>query len=275
MTKIVINPDFEHLRPYVESVHANFAKVGNILEDRRNVIREDHVLGTHLVIKSFRRIYFANKIRYSFFTSSKAQRGYENAKVLLSNGFNTPKPIAYMEVSRFGIIRESYFLSEYTDLKSLRDVTDEAASPSKDLMLDLAGFTFSLHQHGIYHVDYNLGNILVTRKNNKFDFALIDNNRMDFGPVSFKKGIRNMVKLGLPQEQLTWLAEEYARLRKVDEALSVSTFFQFKRNELKKRQMKRSIKSFLGVLKSLCGISALVSEEFSNGLIIAIDALTF
>ena len=274
MTKIVLNPEFEHLRAYVESIHANFGNLGSLLEDRRNVIREDRILGTHLVIKSFRRIYFPNKIRYSFFAASKAQRGYDNANVLLNSGFNTPKPIAYIEVSRWGIIHESYLVCEYTQLKSLRAVTDESTSPSKKLMLDLAGFTFSLHQNGIYHVDYNLGNILVDRKNDKFDFALIDNHRMDFGPVSVKKGIKNMVKLGLPQEHLTWIAEEYARLRQVDQALSVSTFFQLKKNELKKREMKRSIKGFLGVLKSLCTIGVFASGEFSNGLTIAIDALT-
>ncbi|MEP6737465.1 MAG: lipopolysaccharide kinase InaA family protein [Chryseolinea sp.] len=272
-TKIVLDPNFEQLRPYVEALHRNFDRVGMLLEDRRNVIREDHVLGTHLVIKSFKRIYFANKIRYSFFAASKAQRGYDNANILIDNGFETPRPIAYVEVSRFGIINHSYFVSEYTSLKSLRGATEEISTPSKKLMLDLAAFTFSLHQKGIYHVDYNLGNILVNQKSHKTDFALIDTNRMDFGPVSFKKGIKNMVKLGLPTEQLTWMAEEYARLRKMDESLSVSTFFQFKRNELLKRQMKRSIKQFLGVIKSLSSITVFASEEFSNGLVIAIDAM--
>jgi hypothetical protein len=274
MTKVVLDQDFEHLRTYLESLHVNFNRVGTLLEDRRNVIRKDTVLGTSLVIKSFKKIYLPNKIRYSFFAASKAQRAFDNGNILLQKDFHTPRPIADVEVKRCGVINHSYFISEYSSLTSLRDTTDNVLVSPKKLMLDLARFTFLLHHNGIYHVDYNLGNILVDEGKYNTEFSLIDNNRMEFGPVPFRKGIKNMVKLGLPIEQLTWMAEEYARLSKEDESLSVETFFQFKKTELKKRQMKKSLKQFLGVLKSLSTAGAFASEEFSNGLVIAIDALT-
>src|SRR6478735_11735029 len=98
MVKIVLNPHFEHLRKYVEEIPTQMELRGSVMESGRNLIKQDHVAGVHLVIKSYRRIYLPNKVRYSFFYPSKAQRAYDYAQRLIENGFNTPVPIAYIEV---------------------------------------------------------------------------------------------------------------------------------------------------------------------------------
>ncbi len=113
-------------------------------------------------------------------------------------------------------------------------------------MLELARFTYDLHTKHIYHVDYNVGNILYAAENGRITFSLIDNNRMRFGAVSFKRGIRNLVLLGLPVDQITTLAEEYTRLRNVNVYVGLALFFRYKRDEVLRRERKQRIKAFFG-----------------------------
>jgi serine/threonine protein kinase len=250
MKKIIINPEYEFLRKYIEDIPENFDSIGTVMESKRNIIREDSIQGTRVVIKSFRRIYLTNRIHYSFFYPSKAERAFDHAMILRHNGFNTAMPIAYIEVTRYGLINQSFFISEYLDYQPLNKVSDWESFMESELILELARYTLRLHLNNIYHKDYSLGNILFKKIDNKYQFALVDNNRMSFGPVSVEKGIRNLVKLGLPIEHLTRLAKEYARLRKVDELMSLERLFHYKRSELDKRQMKQSLKGMMAALKS-------------------------
>ena len=87
-TQIVINPTFEYLRSYIERIPENFDSLGHVIEDKRNVLRKDWVDEMPIVLKSFRRIYLTNKIRYSFFHPSKAERAFDHAMILRHNGFN-------------------------------------------------------------------------------------------------------------------------------------------------------------------------------------------
>jgi len=246
MVKIVLNPRFEHLRKYVEEIPTQMELRGSLLESGRNLIKHDHVAGVHLVIKSYRRIYFPNKVRYSYFYPSKAQRAYDYAQKLIGNGFNTPMPIAYLEVRKNTLIQASYFVCEYTSLTTLTSVVQQKVIPPPQLMLELARFTYELHQKHIYHIDYSVGNILYSESDGRIDFALIDNNRMDFGPVSFKKGIKNLVRLGLPVSQITQLAEAYTNLRGENVFVGLACFFRYKRADVMRRENKHKLKKFFG-----------------------------
>ncbi|MEJ1237621.1 lipopolysaccharide kinase InaA family protein [Chryseolinea sp. T2] len=246
MVNIVLNPRFEHLRRYVEMVPEQMESRGEILEAGRNLIKQDKVDGVHLVIKQYRRIYFPNKVRYSFFYPSKAQRAYDYGIKLLQNGFNTPTPIAYIEVRRNSLIQASYFICEYTSLTTLTKVVEGKVIPPENLMVELARFTYSMHQKHLYHIDYSVGNILYQQQAGRIEFALIDNNRMKFGPVSFNEGIRNLVRLGLPVTQLTLLAEEYTRLRGVNVFVGLERFFRYKRADVMRRENKHKLKKFFG-----------------------------
>ncbi|HTF16975.1 MAG TPA: lipopolysaccharide kinase InaA family protein [Chryseolinea sp.] len=246
MVKIVLNSRFEHLRQYIEEIPGQMESRGDVMESGRNLIKQDHVAGIHLVIKSYRRIYFPNKIRYSYFYPSKAQRAYDYAQVLIANGFNTPAPIAYIEVRENSLIQSSFFICEYTNLTTLTAVVQGKVDPPSDLMVELARFTYSLHLKHLYHIDYSVGNILYKQSEGRIDFALIDNNRMKFGPVSFKEGIRNLVRLGLPVSQLTLLAEEYTRLRNVNVYVGLACFFRYKRADVLRRENKHKLKKFFG-----------------------------
>jgi len=256
MKKVVINPAYEHLRNYVESIPENFDSLGKLLEARRNVIREDNVQGTTIVIKSFKRIYLTNRIRYSFFYPSKAQRAFDNANLLVENGFNTPAPVAYVEDKPNGLIRESFFVSEYIDFKPLEGIFRPfekgvivPLNTTLDLVLQLARYTFDLHKKDIFHSDFTLGNILYKKNNDQYEFALVDNNRMKFGSVSYKTGIRNLVRLLLPQEQLEAITKEYARLWNEDGAAAYERLLYLRSREARKNILKKSLKGVAVTLK--------------------------
>lgn len=246
MVKIVLNPRFEHLRKYVEEIPAKMETRGRLLESGRNLIKEDVVEGVHLVIKSYRRIYLPNRIRYSYFYPSKAQRAYDYAHKLIGNGFNTPAPIAYIEVKKNTLIQASYFICEYTNLTTLTSVVQKKVVPPPNLMTELARFTYSLHQKHIYHIDYSVGNILYRENDGRIDFALIDNNRMQFGPVPFKKGIKNLVRLGMSIGEITQLAEEYIRLRGGNVFVGLAYFYDYKRADVMRRENKQKLKRLIG-----------------------------
>jgi hypothetical protein len=249
MTKIVTNPEFDFLGDYLAALPHRFNSLGVLLHSYRNIIREDTVKGVRLVIKSFKRIYLPNKIRYTYFYPSKAQRAYDNAHKLLEKGFKTPRPIAYIEIVKNGLIEEMFFVSEYTDFESLEKIHRNPTMATPALLTALASFTYSLHRSSIYHVDFNLGNILTRFKNGNYEFALIDNNRMKFNPINFKDGLNNFLRLGLSEEQFTILGREYAKLWQVDERTGVRLLLQKKQAQTRRFERKRSMKRVLSLFK--------------------------
>lgn len=255
MKKVIVAPEFNFLRDYIEDIPGTFHSIDTVLHAKRNTIKEDFVKGTRLVIKSFGGIYLPNRIRYTYFYPSKAQRAFENARILLQKGFNTPRPIAYIEITRNGLIDQMYFVSEFTDFQPLNVINEISAEECLPLLLEIARHTFRLHQNKIYHIDYSSGNILFRNNNNNYQLALIDNNRMNFGDVTFEKGIRNFGRLDLPVEHLTWIAKEYSRLWNVDEMIGIQHLFRFKENYRRKRLRKKSLKNLLAGFKTLIGAS--------------------
>jgi hypothetical protein len=259
--KIVVNPRYEHLREYIQSVPENFDSLGEVLEARRNVLRQHTVDGVTLVIKSFRRIYLPNRIRYSFFYPSKAQRAFDYGNVLLDKGFNTPAPIAYIEVKRYGLISQSYFISEYLDFQPLQSVVKPASESVSEWIADFVKYTYRLHESNIYHVDYTLGNVLFKKQANGYEFALVDNNRMRFGPVSLRKGILNLVSLAVSVVDSTVMAKQYALLRQTDATTSIGLLYHFKVVGSRKTQVRLFFKRLVKELRFCVWTSLLMMQS--------------
>src|SRR5688572_1013172 len=133
-----VGQDYSFLRNYIEDIPENFDTLGKLIQSNRNVIREDFVDGKKLVIKSYRRIYLPNRIRYTYFYPSKAQRAFDYAKILLQKGFHTPQPIAYIEIIQNGLINQSYFISEYSDFQPLDSIRQIALANQGQLLREVA-----------------------------------------------------------------------------------------------------------------------------------------
>ncbi len=238
-TSIIINPKYDFLKDYIEEVPQRFEALTDVLYDVRNVIKTDEVGGIKLVIKSYHRIYLTNRIRYTFFHPSKAKRAFDHGIQLIQNGFLTPDPVAYIESYEYGLLSRSFFICLYTDFTLL---SSHLTDYDPELMKDLAKFTFDLHHHGIYHMDYSNGNILCKKENGHFKFSLIDNNRMKFGKFSYSRRLKNFRRLGLTETQLTEVAREYSRLEKRDEKEAVELLVRYVRRHTQRRRLKKNAK---------------------------------
>jgi hypothetical protein len=241
-TSITIHPKFNFLRSYLEALPLTFESIPDVLYRDRNVIKTDEVSDLKLVIKSYGRIYLTNRIRYSFFYPSKAERAYRNGLRLLEEGFLTPEPVAFIECFEGGLLTQSYFISLYTDFKPLGSVL----SDEQDVLIkDLVGFAHRLHQHGIYHLDFSNGNILVKKQNGHFQFSLVDNNRMKFKKFDYSTGLKTFKRLGLTNLQWTQLAEEYSRLEKSNVAKTVEQLFNIMRRHQQRNFLKKQAKKIV------------------------------
>lgn len=243
--EIFIDPDYIHLEEYVRAIPDRFEELGRVIHNDRNILRHDESGNVALVIKSYRRIYLPNRIRYTYFYPSKARRAFDYARLLLDKGFITPKPIAYIECKNNLLLTESYFVSEYTEFQPLKYISELPAEEQEELLDELAAFTYRLHLNHIYHGDYSVGNILFKRIDGRFEFSLVDNNRMKFGPVSFSRGVRTMGRLGLPAEQLVTIGKLYGRLWDIDEIVVMERLFHYQKNMRNANSLKRSGKQLL------------------------------
>ncbi len=102
--KILINPRYEHLRPFVERLARPifFARNGVTLHDGRNVVKLFEADGVQLVVKSYERLSPFNRLAYGVLRKSKAVRAYLHADRLRRLGIDTPEEVAAVEIRRGG-----------------------------------------------------------------------------------------------------------------------------------------------------------------------------
>ena len=81
-------------------------------EGERNTIKNLTSQNLNLNIKSFKVPHLINRIAYSFFRKSKANRSFEYANDLIKKGIKTPKPFAYFEYSNLKLLHKSFYVSE-------------------------------------------------------------------------------------------------------------------------------------------------------------------
>ncbi|MDR2809100.1 MAG: hypothetical protein LBB84_00890 [Tannerellaceae bacterium] len=218
----VIHPSYTDLSDFVYQLPARFrfAGEGEWIYKERNELKMFYTGNRKIVVKSFKVPHLLNRFVYAFFRPSKARRSYNYSLEILVRGFHAPAPVAYLETFAWGLLKNSYYISEYTGGITMRQEFSFISPNTKektDILLAFAAFTARLHEAGIYHKDYSNGNILYTRdENKKLHFELVDVNRMRFCRVNWKKGCKAFHRLDISIEMLRIVAAEYARLRNFD-----------------------------------------------------------
>jgi hypothetical protein len=165
----------------------------------RNTIKKIIIENFSFNVKSFKVPHLINRIAYSFFRKSKANRSFEYAEILINNGINTPKPIAYFEFFNFNFLNKSFYISNQLDYDiTYRELVNNEDYPNFDTILR----------------DHSPGNTLIKRNEStkKYDFYLVDLNRMKFHQMSFKDRMKNFSKLTPRKEMVEVMANEYAKL---------------------------------------------------------------
>ncbi|MDR0733061.1 MAG: hypothetical protein LBF08_03230 [Dysgonamonadaceae bacterium] len=214
----VINPAFDYLTSFVEAIPDVFGKEGETIHNARNHVKIFDANNEKLVVKSFKIPFFFNRIIYTCFRPSKAERSYKHAMKLIERQINTSQPVAYIENRANGLLTGSYYVSIYKEYPgNLQEFRYHTLEEKKDLAIAFARFTAELHEKAIFPLDYSPGNILYEKTGDEYHFCLVDLNRMRFMPVDPKTGAYGLRRLWGNEETIAFIAREYARVRKFDE----------------------------------------------------------
>ena len=220
--KLTINPKYARLRGFTESLPRIFptSTGGKTLYEGRNIVKLYTQNGQRITVKSYGHLTLFNRLIYGSLRKSKAERAFRHAIRLQCLGIDTPEAIASLEIRRFGMLRDSYFVSAYTDYLPVSDITASfPQNPDSQNMLDqLVGFLVELHRTGVYHRDLHIGNILYrcdTRGNCRFQ--LIDTNRMTFHRrLSQRRRIENLRRLACETDAYLYILKRYAEATGAD-----------------------------------------------------------
>ena len=244
--KIIINRKYEYLRDWIEQMPSFFEEKGEVLYKGRNIIKVFSLdNGLHVNVKRYRKPSLFNRVVYSFFRKTKAARAYNNTLKISEKGFDSAESVAYIEIKYSGLLSDSYFISLHLhDVKEIRECYSGPLLGNEDLIKAFASYSASLHDAGIYHLDYSPGNILYRKDRGEYTFILVDVNRMKFMPVSFDAGCRNFARLFLDDEIYGLIGIVYADLRKntLGKDDTVRLIIKYKNSFLKRKARLRRIK---------------------------------
>lgn len=245
MTSYTVREGFADLKDFTTNIPKTFDSRGVVIHNSRNVIKKMDTGGRLYVVKHFKGMYFFNRLAYSLFRPSKAVRSYNYSALLNQKGISTPPHVAWIDCYRLGLLTRSYFVSVYSPHETLGQFIRHSVNGiEKALLGHLAAFILKLHRLGIYHEDLSLGNVLVNKTNDGYDFALVDLNRIKFRKINYRRGLRNFGTLRMDPTELHALIREYARLAGQDPERSVSTFRKYEKRKTFLRRLRRRIRAY-------------------------------
>lgn len=211
---VQINPKYGELTPFINALPEIFPKFGDVIYEGRNIIKVFKVNGIYVNVKSFKKPVFINQVVYKYFRSSKAERSFKYAVRILERNVNTPEPIAYIEMDKNGLFSQSYYISIHETVDgTMKDIYNQTAEESKDLVKAFTLFTAELHSKGIFHKDYSPGNILYKKTGNSYEFFLVDLNRMKFKRINVFDSCKSFCKIRIDNKTQNYIAKEYSRIR--------------------------------------------------------------
>lgn len=212
MMKVVINPNYESLRAFIEDLPVSFVKEGTVVYSGRNLIKRFELDGLTVNVKCYHKPMLINRLAYTFLRPSKANRAYDYALRLMDLKVATPAPIAYIEQYNGGLLAESYFVSIQvpSTYHTIYEIAKGGLDEYRDVYDALGKYTADLHKRGVYHKDYSPGNILYCRKDGEIEFVLIDINRMRFGHISFHEGCANFARIWGSEAAFRVISASYA-----------------------------------------------------------------
>jgi len=216
--KLVVHPEYNYLLNWIKEIPSFFSTQGETIYQSRNELKVFDTDFGKIVVKSFRIPHILNRFVYSFLRDSKAKRSYDYSLEIHKRGFQTPQPIAFLELYKTGLLSESYYISAYSDFSLMRNFNfiKKLAEEDKVILKAFACFTARLHEKEIYHTDYSNGNILYKKAGENVLFELIDVNRILLKKVTEEMAYKAFHRLDMSIEMLEITAEEYAKQRRMD-----------------------------------------------------------
>ena len=248
--KIIVHPQYKTQENSILQLVTDFFTEGDlIVKGARNIIKSNVLRDKKVNIKFFQKPGIFKSIIYSFFRSTKAKRSFDYANYLIEHSILSPFPIAYIENrNRFGFLKDSYYICQQIDYDfTIRELIHDPLFPERTVILEqFAKFTFKMHEAKVNFLDHSPGNTLVVKKDSgKYEFYLIDLNRMNFKNLSIEERMDNFKKMWLSKTMVKVIAKTYAQLSNESEEKLQSILLektnQFKRKITKKKYLKRKI----------------------------------
>lgn len=247
---ICVNPLYDSKKEQLLQLADNFEQEGKVLvKGSRNIIKTNYLEGDEVNIKYFKKPNFFNAIIYSLIRPSKARRSFEYAQYLLKNGILTPEPLAYIEEKSGVGLGESYYICRHINYDfTFRELIHDPLFPNRKAILEqFTEFTYKMHEARINFLDHSPGNTLIVDKGDgKYDFYLIDLNRMKFEDMGIEARMDNFKKLWPSRTMVKIIAAKYAELtgKSYEElhTILLKSTLDFKRKITKKKYLKRKLK---------------------------------
>ena len=242
--KQVINPQYQSLADFIENIEAHFDHSKDVLYAQSNIIKGVEYQGQAYVVKKFKVPNLVNRLVYRYFRPSKARRSYLYS-LKLGKHF-CPEPIAYLEENSALFLGKSYFIARrYNYDFTIRPVLLDKSFDKTlryAVLTAFADFSFQLHEKGVLHQDYSYGNILIKQYDEKFDFNIIDVNRMQFRTLKLSERLENFARLSADDEAMEVIIGRYAQLidKPFTELLPVAN--RFRDNFIRNRQLKNKLR---------------------------------
>lgn len=238
-----INPDFSQARGFLEKIDSHFESENEAIHKGRNTIKKINYDGKDFIVKSFGRPNLLNLLVYGFFRDSKAKRSFQNANKLLASKISTAIPVAYIENKRFGLLHRSFFVAIKVDYDyDFHDINFERKIAKNELFVQFAEFTHQLHSMGFLHLDYTPGNILIKESKSRFQFTIIDINRMRIGPVTWQEGAEALGKIYFKEPWMKTVSNRYAEISKVSEDQVWAEIQKSRQAFERKKQLKKTLR---------------------------------
>jgi len=148
-----------------------------------------------------------------FFRKGRAQRAFDASLMLRNNSFNVPDIIA---LGRFGfglaVIKSFLITKELKNANPIHkcleenwDCSNGNTPQDKTDFINALGKTIGrMHRSGIFHGDLRLGNVFAEKKDEKWKFFFLDNERTrKFRYLPQKLIIKNLVQLNMHRSDIT------------------------------------------------------------------------
>ena len=271
---------------FIKKIRVHFRKSTNCLYTGRNKLKVLTHNSEAIVVKSFKIPHFINKIAYTFLRDSKAKKSYKHS---LEISEFVPKPIGYAEFTKYGLIYDSYFLCEKYEYDfTIREPLKQEDFPNKMIIFQqFALFTYALHNKGVEHLDYSPGNILIKEITpDKYEFKIIDVNRMTFQLFTNEQRIQNFSKLWAEDEDLITIIKAYVPLIKMNEKDAIDIAIEASNKHKQKKLLKKKLlkhlkpknisgKKIEAIQKAISHISVVIMAKNAEETIAAsLDSLT-
>lgn len=122
----------------------------------------------------------------------KAVQAYDHAARLIDLGIGTPTPLAAV---RYADGSACYLCAWAAGCRQVWDLHDGLVPEGDRIATDLGAFVACMHLAEVLHRDNTPGNILLKPVEDRFEFLVVDTNRMRFGPVGLWAGLGSLVQL--------------------------------------------------------------------------------